>query len=126
MTQKQLLDQDTYSRSTKDYTGGLCPKCHDEFNLVEPCGEPQLDYHNKLMFILMACDCGTTFVQKLKNVLKYDRKTKKEKLSFEVYGYSHLCECEKISIVCNCEKIHENTYGEEYEIYLAYKMMEAK
>lgn len=124
MKQKILLDQDTYIQSTKDYTGGLCPKCHDEFNMVEECSEPEMDYNNKLMFIPMACDCNATFVQMLKNKLKYNRKTKEEELTFIVFGYSHLCDCDFIDLTfanCECEFKFKECYSKEYDRYIIQK-----
>ena len=112
----KLLDHDIYAKSTKDYTGGLCPLCHDEFNLVEEVGDSQLDANNKVLFITMACDCGASFVQKLKN-----QKNKKGDLSFKVFGYSHLCDCDNIDLSfdnCTCSDKYKISYGIEYARYL--------
>jgi len=108
-----MLDQDTYTRSTKDYTGGLCPLCHDEFNEVEAVGESQLDANNKLLFIAMACDCGASFIQKLNN-------TKNGK-SFKVFGYTHICDCDEVDLSfdnCTCSEKYKTSYGIEYNRFL--------
>ena len=116
MTKQNLLETKLYIQSCKDYKNGLCPKCHDEFNIIKSYGESELDYNNNLMFIPMSCTCGLMFIQVLK--LHKDK--------YNVVGYSHLCDCDNVDLIhdnCTCEIVYRDTYSKEYDRYLILKPM---
>ena len=124
MNKHNLLEPKIYIQSCKDYTNGLCPKCHDEFNMVESYGEAELDYNHNIMFIPMSCPCGLMFIQILELKERYDRSKKIRKPIYEPTGYSHLCDCDNIDLIhdnCLCEDTYKETYTKEYDRYLILK-----
>jgi len=124
MKNKYLLETKLYIQSCKDYTNGLCPVCHDEFNMIKQIDEPELDYNRNIFFIPMACDCGTMFIQILKPFDTYDRKDKIYKPKYKPVGYSHVCDCDDVDLTfdnCDCREKYKSSYTDDYDRYLILK-----